>query len=561
MPILNSEIRSYNIIFTGKKERLIQSLQENNLTQYIFLNDLLMVLYVEANFNENIFNNINQIVWWERSYAMSSLINITNNLLQGVPVRQATDMAYMGNNLYNSLEGRGTVIAIIDSGIDYLNQDFLNEDGSSKILYLWDQESNYKSPPEGMLFGSEFTRDEINEAISNNNGDLSRDEIGTGTVTASIAVSQGKNNINYKGIAPKAELIVVKLRSYISLFKEGRINYQNTDFLVAISYIIKKFKEINRPIILNFTVGTTSGRDISQALLNTFEELYQSGFILVSGAGNQGNTDIHYSGNISNGESVDIDFQVGDDKNLNIIIDGYKVDKFEIALISPFGEISSTISYASNFSLQTGKFNLENVTYSISYSYPWISTGSMQVSINLKNVYSGIWTLRITGQNVINGEFNAYLPNKNLISDNTRFIDSDSNSTITRYGLLREVITIGTYNTKSNIIWIGSSKGPAETLDMVAPGVDIISNYLDNTFNTATGTGVSSSVVCGVIALLIEFIINQTEFYGLSIYSEPIKTYLMLGATQKPIYTYPNTSYGYGILNYQNTLQRISENL
>ena len=243
MPILNSEIRSYNIIFTGKKERLIQSLQENNLTQYIFLNDLLMVLYVEANFNENIFNNINQIVWWERSCAMSSLINITNNLLQGVPVRQATDMAYMGNNLYNSLEGRGTVIAIIDSGIDYLNQDFLNEDGSSKILYLWDQESNYKSPPEGMLFGSEFTRDEINEAISNNNGDLSRDEIGTGTVTASIAVSQGKNNINYKGIAPKAELIVVKLRSYISLFKEGRINYQNTDFLVAISYIIKKRAE------------------------------------------------------------------------------------------------------------------------------------------------------------------------------------------------------------------------------------------------------------------------------------------------------------------------------
>ena len=73
----------------------------------------------------------------------------------------------------------------------------------------------------------------------------------------------------------------MKLRSYISLFKEGRINYQNTDFLVAISYIIKKFKEINRPIILNFTVGTTSGRDISQALLNTFEELYQSGFILV----------------------------------------------------------------------------------------------------------------------------------------------------------------------------------------------------------------------------------------------------------------------------------------
>ena len=132
-----------------------------------------------------------------------------------------------------------------------------------------------------MLFGSEYNKEQLNEAIANNNADLSRDEIGTGTMAAGIVVSEGKNNPAYRGIAPKAELIVIKLRSYISLFKEGRINYKNTDFLVAISYIIQKFKEINRPIILNFTLGTTSGRDISQTLLNTFNELYQSGFILV----------------------------------------------------------------------------------------------------------------------------------------------------------------------------------------------------------------------------------------------------------------------------------------
>jgi len=223
------------------------------------------------------------------------------------------------------------------------------------------------------------------------------------------------------------------------------------------------------------------------------------------------------------------------------------------------------VTYSPNFNLYRGKFNLEDVIYSISYSYPWISTGSMQISINLENVYSGIWALRITGADIINGNFDAYLPNKNLISQDTRFIDSDSNSTITRYGLLRETITVGTYNTKSNSMWIGSSKGPATgadfILDIVAPGVDIISNYINNTFNTGTGTGISSSVTCAVIALLIEFIVKETDFYRLSIYSEPIKTYLMLGATQKAIYTYPNTSYGYGILNYQNTLERISENL
>jgi len=556
---------SYNLIYTGRRETLIEDFLKNNITQYIFLNNLLIVVYVEEDFDEDLFKNIDQVVWWEKSYSMSSLIEITDNIAQGESALQTIDIPYMGNTLYTNLDGEGVVIALIDSGIDYLNQDFINEDGSSKILYMWDQESDYGSPPEGFLFGSEFTREKINDAISNDDKNLSKDEIGTGTMAAGIMVSEGKNNPSYRGIAPKAELIVVKLRSYRDLFIEGRINYKNTDFLVAISYVIQKFKEILKPVIINFTLGTMSGRENDHTLLNTFNELKQSGFILVSGAGNQGNTDIHYSGNVSNGESVDIAFQVGDDKNLDIVVEGTEVDKLGVAVISPLGEISTTVFYSPNFETFTGRFNLEDVDYSISYNYPLIGTASLQVIVNLENIHSGIWTLRIIGEDVISGEFNVYLPNKNLISQNTRFIDSDSRATITRYGLMREVITVGTYNTKYNSIWIGSSKAPDiirdSILDIVAPGVDIISNYLDNTFNTATGTGVSSSIVCAVISLLIEFIMAQSELYRLSIYSEPIKTYLMLGATQKGIYSYPNISYGYGVLNYENTLNRISENL
>ena len=118
MPILNSEIKSYNIIYTGRKESLIESLINNNITQYIFLNDLLLVIYVGNDFNENIFDRINQIVWWESPYSMSSLINITDNLSQGVPILQATDMSNMSNNLYNRLQGEGSIVAIIDSGIE-----------------------------------------------------------------------------------------------------------------------------------------------------------------------------------------------------------------------------------------------------------------------------------------------------------------------------------------------------------------------------------------------------------------------------------------------------------
>lgn len=565
MPRLNDEIKSYNLIYTGIRENLVNDFLLNNITQYIFLNDLLVVVYVDNDFEESVFESINQVVWWEYEDAMSSLIEITNNIDEGESARTSIDLSDLQDNLYSNLTGEGVVVALIDSGIEYLNSDFIREDGSSKILYLWDQESDYKSPTDEILFGSEFTRDDINEAIRSNNPNLSRDEIGTGTLAAGLIASEGSNNLDYRGISPNVDLIVVKLRSYTSLYTEGKINYKNTDFLVAIAYVLEKIREILRPVVINFTVGARSSKRSIYNLLNTFEELYGTGVILVSGAGNQGNTDIHYSGQISNKESKDITFQVEDDKNLEITVNASSVDKLGIAVISPLGEISSTVFYGPNFNKVEENFNLENVSYSILYSYPWLFTGSLQVSINLKNVSSGVWTLRVIGEYIVDGNFDVYLPNKNLISENTRFIDSESSGTITRYGLIRETITVGTYDRKNNSIWVESSKGSYETNnllpDIVAPGVDIISTYINNSFNTVTGTGVSSSIVCAVVASMIEFIINQTSFYRLSIFSEPIKTYLMIGATQKDIYNYPNIFYGYGVLNYENTLNRISENL
>ncbi|MFQ9800734.1 MAG: hypothetical protein ACLR23_19420 [Clostridia bacterium] len=66
-----------------------------------------------------------------------------------------------------SLRGEGTLLAILDSGIDYLHPDFIREDGTSRIVYLWDQEitTGNNSPP-GFLEGSLYTQDEITAAIA-----------------------------------------------------------------------------------------------------------------------------------------------------------------------------------------------------------------------------------------------------------------------------------------------------------------------------------------------------------------------------------------------------------
>ena len=157
------------------------------------------------------------------------------------------------------------------------------------------------------------------------------------------------------------------------------------------------------------------------------------------------------------------------------------------------------------------------------------------------------------------------MPNKNLISPQTRFIDPSSGSTITMLGIIKKVITVGAYNGRTNSMWIGSSKGPAIKRpikpDIVAPGVDIIGPYKNDTYNTATGTGVSSSIVSGVIAIIMNYIISQEEESRNLLFTEPLKTFLMLGATKKSIYTYPNVLQGYGILNLENTLTEISNNI
>ncbi|NCA67761.1 MAG: hypothetical protein EOM87_06845, partial [Clostridia bacterium] len=116
------------------------------------------------------------------------------------------------SNGYN-LKGNGVLIGIIDSGIDYTHPDFRNADGTTRILYLWDQTAQ-GSPPTGFRSGHLYTRDDINAALTSDNP-LSvvpeQDTIGHGTAVAGAAAGNGaaSNGVNM-GSAPLAELIIVK---------------------------------------------------------------------------------------------------------------------------------------------------------------------------------------------------------------------------------------------------------------------------------------------------------------------------------------------------------------
>ena len=319
-------------------------------------------------------------------------------------------------------------------------------------------------------------------------------------------------------------------------------------------------------MIINLTVGDRSRASILVSMIDSFSELSTSGKILVSGAGNEGNTDIHYSGNLQiTDKNQDIIIQVGEQKNLDITLSPEGPDKIGAAMISPGGEMSYIINYTPEPFVYRGKFNLEDTSYEMRYVYPWIKSGNQELNIRLTDIKPGIWTLRLFPEFIINGKYNVYLPNKNVISPETRFTDSSSESTITQFGIIKKAITVGAYNDRTDGIWIGSSKGSSSKIpikpDIVAPGVDIIGPYKNNSYTTATGTGVASSIVSGVIAIMMSYIVSEEDESRNLLFSEPLKTFLMLGATRNDIYTYPNISQGYGLLNLENTLIAIANNI
>lgn len=557
-------MKSYPIIYQGD---IGTALSNVGVTNYMILNSQLAVVYVEDNFDENILENIYEVAWFQEAKAMSTMIEINGSLGEGETVSTAAGINFIEDNPYINVNGKNVLIGIIDSGINYLHPDFINEDNISKIVSIWDQESSTNSPPNGMTFGSEFTREEINQAIINNDPTLTVDNLGTGTIAAGIAVGNGNVNLLYRGVARGSELVVVKLREYEGTFKDGRVNYINTDFLAAIKYILDVANKENKFLIINLTVGERPRAVLLTNLLDTFPQITNIGTFVVSGAGNEGNTDIHFEGNLLNiDEFQDVILEVGEQNSLDIVITLNDPGRTGAEIISPSGEISYRVDYSPDESQYEGKYNLEDSPYEMRLAYPWLLSGNEELLIRILNIKPGIWTIRLFPEIIITGEFDIYLPNKNLIAEDTRFLDPNSYSTITLYGATENVITIGAYNDKTNSMWIGSSRGPLKDKrrvkpDVVAPGVDIIAPYMRDSYVKATGTGVSSSLTCGILALIIEYISNQGTYASKALLTSVLKTYLMLGAIKNPIYTFPNDTQGDGVLSLQGTIEAIANKI
>ena len=205
-----------------------------------------------------------------------------------------------------NLTGRGVLIAVIDSGIDYFHRDFCNPDGTTRIIELWDQDLKRK-----------FTAEEINQALEMNRiGGIedgrklvpSTDLSGHGTAVAGIAAGNGwESGGRYRGGAYESSLLIVKLGT------SDRDGFpRTTELMEAVNYAAIRAVELEMPLVVNLSFGNTYGSHDGTSLLETFiSDLSGYGrMTVVVGTGNEGASGGHTSGNVRMGEVTEIELSI-----------------------------------------------------------------------------------------------------------------------------------------------------------------------------------------------------------------------------------------------------------
>ena len=172
--------------------------------------------------------------------------------------------------------GSGVIIGIVDTGIDYTSPVFLKSDGTTRILGLWDQtlpeDPSVFSPgvPEyypmgGASYGTEFTHEEINEALTLEDPFSlvpSKDTDGHGTFLAGLAAGSAFPLQNFTGAAPMADLAIVKLKpakKYLRdyyLIPEETVAFQENDIMMGIKYLRVTADRFRRPLVILLGLGT-----------------------------------------------------------------------------------------------------------------------------------------------------------------------------------------------------------------------------------------------------------------------------------------------------------------
>ncbi len=468
---------------------------------------------------------------------------------------------------YLNLMGRGTILGIADTGIDYTHPVFRYGDGQSRILAIWDQTAESVMDA-GVPYGRVYLQSEINEALKSENP-MDRvpvtDTVGHGTFMAGVAAGNDFTETeDFTGIAPGAEILAVKLRDADSDVKrfwfvqEDIPAYEEEDLFSAVDFMLEFAFGINRPLVLYFGLSSNQGDHNGGGRFSGYLDLIsrQRGRAVVISGGNEGNAAHHFRGQTYEGVLYqDVELRIsGNNTGLYAEFWASAPDLYGIGFVSPTGEIIDKLPAKAEFR-ENISFIFNPTVIDVIYERVDPVTGDTHIRIFMKNPVEGLWKIRIYQEEIYGGRFDLWLPISRFISGEAVFLSPDPETTITEPGDSKDPLTITAYSTDTGGIYLDSSRGftrdNAVKPDMAAPGVNVTGPIRGGLYTARSGSSVAAALTAGVALLMLE---SNPQYTGVQ-----IKNYLIRGAVREVKNYHPNTQFGWGKVNIYDTFLNMRE--
>jgi subtilisin family serine protease len=454
--------------------------------------------------------------------------------------------------------GEGVLIGIIDvGGFDFSHPDFLDDEGKTRFVAIWDQGGSFRKPPKGFTYGSEFKKAKLDAAIAASKKSglppapwierQSQLQPGShGTHVASIAAGNS-------GVCPRAKIAAVLIDlPAIEDNERRRTTFSDTSRIThAVEYLLGIAAEEKLPISINISLGTNGGSHDGSSGVSRWLDAYLAapGRAICIAAGNAGQEKsqtegdlgwimgrIHTSGQIpSRGLEVEIEWTViGDgieDWSENEVEIWYGAqDRFIVSLKPPdetgWIEVKPR-EYVENRRLSNG------VTVSVYNELYHPTNGGNYIAIYLspnldpehfRAITPGVWKVRLKGEEVRDGHFDAWIERDDPMEISreggrrifrfpsffTEKSNVDSHS-ITSLACGHRVIAVANLDETKQQINASSSQGPTRDgrckPEIAAPGTDVIAangfGDPDEPWIAMTGTSMAAPYVAGVVGLML----------------------------------------------------------
>ena len=421
-------------------------------------------------------------------------------------------------------QGEGAIVGVVDDGCDFAHENFRHEDGTTRLLALWDQ-SDPANPNGPFGYGTAYTPDDINKALGQADpytalgygpeADSLLQKGTHGTHVMDIAAGNGRGT-GTPGVAPKADLIFVHISTSDLPWQGpdllGASFGDSVQLLEAITYIFDTAGD--RPCVINISLGTNGGpHDGSTLVEQGIDALCQGApnRSVVIAAANSFDDGIHATGTVTEGQSEDLGWNVPvDDFTDNEMEVWYSAgDAFRVELLLPNGASLGSVALGSNGSIRD--VNGDTVVF-VAHREGDPNNGDNVIGVFLgRGLPAGTWTVRLHGVTVSDGHFHAWIERDHPNFQSNFAGPHDNSHTIGSISCGEMSIAVGSYDAhKPNqpLSWFSSS-GPTrngrEKPEISAPGHGVWAAH-SRTGDAAvnkSGTSMAAPAVTGVVALAL----------------------------------------------------------